>query len=253
MKIEVNLDKTSRSASIKKSSGSTIIPSNKVAEYRISESEFYILEALFNNVGSTMDRGALSAIGWEGRIVSPNSIPVAINNLRRVLDNIAGDNSIYTEKGVGYGFKNNLKINIQFTSNKSKIHSSPKKKEKKVNKFFWCNFVFLLIIFIYNLFLDKKILVDIYSKKTLIALVAKGDDNVVIELILNKQGYKFEDTLSLKEIHERGELKQWVVVNVNSGNYVLDCVGKDGKVIALTSNKDSDLINVLSSDTGCLI
>lgn len=58
---------------------------------------------MYNNKGQAVSRDKLLSTGWNGRVVSPNSIPVAIANLRRVFREISGNELIFTVKGFGYG------------------------------------------------------------------------------------------------------------------------------------------------------
>ncbi|WP_339087099.1 winged helix-turn-helix domain-containing protein [Shewanella chilikensis] len=77
--------------------------STNTRRYKCSTPELYILKEMYNNKGQAVSRDKLLSTGWNGRVVSPNSIPVAIANLRRVFREISGNELIFTVKGFGYG------------------------------------------------------------------------------------------------------------------------------------------------------
>ncbi|MGC3962672.1 MAG: winged helix-turn-helix domain-containing protein [Rhodocyclaceae bacterium] len=72
---------------------------------RLSGAEVAILEQLLGNEGVLQGKDELLSIGWSGRPVSPNSLPVAIANLRRHLQGSPPELEIRTLPREGYLLK----------------------------------------------------------------------------------------------------------------------------------------------------
>lgn len=72
---------------------------------RLSGAEVAILEQLLANEGVVQSKEDLLSIGWSGRPVSPNSLPVAIANLRRHLQGPPPEVEIRTLPREGYLLK----------------------------------------------------------------------------------------------------------------------------------------------------
>lgn len=80
---------------------------------RLNKSEASILAFLLKNINCFSSKDDLLCEGWPGKVVSPNSLAVAIKNIRRALSNATPDFSIETNHGRGYtlhGDANTFKI-----------------------------------------------------------------------------------------------------------------------------------------------
>lgn len=73
-------------------------------EIKLSQAETLIMVHFLTNVEQPFSRDSLLSIGWEGRPISPNSLPVAIGNLRKVFVNSATHVEIKSIPRAGYAF-----------------------------------------------------------------------------------------------------------------------------------------------------
>ncbi|MCE7635814.1 helix-turn-helix domain-containing protein [Vibrio fluvialis] len=81
--------------------GSYFIAVDKV-RYKCSYAESAILAHLLNHKGEYYSKENLASIGWPGKLVSKNSVPVSIANLRKILKNHTQLDIIINEKNKGY-------------------------------------------------------------------------------------------------------------------------------------------------------
>ncbi len=81
--------------------GSHFITVDQV-KYKCSYAESVILRQLLHNKGKFFSRDELASIGWPGKLVSKNSVPVSIANLRKIFKNHTKLDVISNEKNKGY-------------------------------------------------------------------------------------------------------------------------------------------------------
>ncbi|MCE7657252.1 winged helix-turn-helix domain-containing protein, partial [Vibrio fluvialis] len=81
--------------------GSYFIAVDQV-RYKCSYAESAILAHLLNHKGEYYSKENLASIGWPGKLVSKNSVPVSIANLRKILKNHTQLDIIINEKNKGY-------------------------------------------------------------------------------------------------------------------------------------------------------
>lgn len=86
-------------------------------DVRLSQAETLILAYFLTYPEQPCSKDLLLSVGWEGRPISQNSLPVAIGNLRRVLADTDVDVEIQNIPRVGYVFSVNAKI--------TKVDNSP--------------------------------------------------------------------------------------------------------------------------------
>lgn len=79
--------------------------------YRLSSPEVNIFLSLYNNRGIGLSKDELLQIGWPDRVVTSNSIIVAIANLRKALRNHFPEELITTTTS-GYLLSNNIDVNV---------------------------------------------------------------------------------------------------------------------------------------------
>lgn len=79
-------------------------------DVRLSQAETLILAYFLNHPEQPCSKDLLLSIGWEGRPISPNSLPVAIGNLRRAFSDFNVDVEIQSIPRAGYFFSVNAKI-----------------------------------------------------------------------------------------------------------------------------------------------
>ncbi|MEC6798336.1 winged helix-turn-helix domain-containing protein [Photobacterium sp. S4TG1] len=85
---------------------------NQEATTKLSASETKILQFLIDNSGEIISREKLLEIGWPDKVVVPNSLNVAIANLRKAFK--SKNEIIITIKGAGFTIANNTFIQQQF-------------------------------------------------------------------------------------------------------------------------------------------
>lgn len=68
---------------------------------RLNKSEASILAFLLKNINYFSSKDDLLCEGWPGKVVSPNSLAVAIKNIRRALSNATPDFQSKQIMGVG--------------------------------------------------------------------------------------------------------------------------------------------------------
>ncbi len=81
---------------------------NKIIE--LNRSEFNLLLAFIESIGSVIDKNDLIEQGWPGRVVGENSLAVAIMKLRKKLEELSDSFEINNLPGEGYLFLNPLGI-----------------------------------------------------------------------------------------------------------------------------------------------
>ncbi|NLQ21382.1 hypothetical protein HGO26_00565 [Shewanella sp. S-1] len=80
-------------------------------KYKCALSEMMIIERLYYKKGCVISKSDLANIGWPGRVVSSNSVPVAIANLRKIIREQHKSEVIITDKG-GYFFALNSDVTL---------------------------------------------------------------------------------------------------------------------------------------------
>ncbi|MEC6815383.1 winged helix-turn-helix domain-containing protein [Photobacterium toruni] len=85
---------------------------NQETTTKLSASETKILQFLIDNSGEIISREKLLEIGWPDKVVVPNSLNVAIANLRKAFK--SKNEIIITIKGAGFTIANNTFIQQQF-------------------------------------------------------------------------------------------------------------------------------------------
>ncbi|WP_421275199.1 winged helix-turn-helix domain-containing protein [Aeromonas veronii] len=75
---------------------------NDEKKARLNRSESLIFAYLLKNVNHFSSKDDLLSAGWPGKFISPNSLAVAIKNIRQALSNAAPDFSIETVHRRGY-------------------------------------------------------------------------------------------------------------------------------------------------------
>lgn len=80
--------------------GDLIWNDSVVAQLSVSEAQ--VLQCLMDSRGELVTKEMLLDVGWPNKVVQPNSLTVAIKNIRKALANIAIDVSIETRHRKGY-------------------------------------------------------------------------------------------------------------------------------------------------------
>ncbi|WP_417884320.1 winged helix-turn-helix domain-containing protein [Vibrio rumoiensis] len=98
---EIDMDANDIEVSCGKEGGNYFINVGDV-RYKCSYAESEILSTLLQNKGTFFSKEELASIGWPGKLVSKNSVPVSMANLRKIFKNHTKLDVISNEKNKGY-------------------------------------------------------------------------------------------------------------------------------------------------------
>lgn len=96
---------------------------NQIKVGRNNQTETLVLACLISNKGALVTKESLLDVGWPGKFVAPNSLTVAIKNIRKLLSNAKSDIYIETVHRKGYILhvkKDNI-VNVSTTKNDLKL------------------------------------------------------------------------------------------------------------------------------------
>ncbi len=103
--------------------GSYFITVDEV-RYKCSYADSAILSNLLQSKGKFFSRDELALIGWPGKLVSKNSVPVSIANLRKIFKNHTKLDVISNEKNKGYVIQvDKIKL-VDVAINEEKSHEA---------------------------------------------------------------------------------------------------------------------------------
>lgn len=232
--------------------------------YKCSTPEFHILHELYLGKGLAIDRDTLLEVGWSGRIVSPNSVPVAITNLRKILKDISGINLIYTKKGLGYGLETR-QSNIQFdfiTDNISPIPNTAPPQKNFNSKHIFSTLIISLSLFfipfaITKTLTHKKPKINIYTNG-INKLITKSEinntiDNQAINLIIKSLNYQIIDSVDFYDIaKEFKKNKNTIIFNHTAELFSIYCVyNSHDNINTYATNSETAALDILKDGTIC--
>ncbi|MGL5345466.1 MAG: winged helix-turn-helix domain-containing protein [Plesiomonas sp.] len=111
--------------------------SKKIAQ--LNKSECLVLAYLLKNTNRFSSKDDLLCEGWPARVVSPNSLAVAIKNIRRSLSKITQEFSIETNHGRGYTLHGDvnkftiLSAEPHYSKDNKTYHAEPLYEESPAN------------------------------------------------------------------------------------------------------------------------
>lgn len=144
-----------------------ITENGEVSLSSLSDVEFSIFLLLIKSYPHVLSREAILEQCWAGKVVTDNSINVAISNIRSCLGGYGLSGLILTERGMGY--KTSNKIILEETdeiknekTKKSFVFTMKIFKEEKAVHFYYMFFInvlmFILIIFMIRAYIQASLL-----------------------------------------------------------------------------------------------
>ncbi|GAB1040505.1 winged helix-turn-helix domain-containing protein [Shewanella algae] len=236
--------------------------------YKCSTPEFYILKELYLSRGQAVSRDKLLDAGWHGRIVSPNSIPVAIANLRRIFREISGNNIIFTKKGFGYGL-DTLQGNIQLefiNDNINPVYTeavtpTPQKTNFSLRRILYITSISLALFFVPFAITKAlthtppriKIYTNGINKIITISRIKNTIDKQAINSVIEELNYQLIGTVDFYEIGRTiKDNRDTIILSHRSGLFSIDCINKSHNSInTYVSYADASILNKLKDGTVC--
>lgn len=242
--------------------------------YKCSYAESAILSHCLHNKGKFFSRDELETIGWPGKLVSKNSVPVSIANLRKIFKNHTKLDVIANEKNKGYVVQIDKVKLVDTNINQEKVHetiadneaseSSDVARKPNINRtklfvsklalypLLFVNIALLLIALFYNqteLELPK---VNVIKSGNYVA-VFTGDSQLLsyLESIQSSQ----ESTLrGFQDIEEelklaRQENKNIYFINSSGERVVIDCLVND-QLVSFSGDDIEKIVGELN-EKGC--
>lgn len=257
---------------VRQNNGNPSINTN-TRRYKCSTPELYILKEMYNNKGQAVSRDKLLSTGWNGRIVSPNSIPVAIANLRRVFREITGNELIFTVKGFGYGLDTMQDyIKFEFILDNQEMSSIEQGKntesasQSKQNNPSSIKTIAIAMVSITLFFIPFTIKISMTENLPQANVYTNGKTKIItlaemkntkeqnnIEYIIQKLNYKIIGTVDFYDLKaEIKDNKNTIILSYGTGVFSIDCINKsNNKVSTYVSHNETSIYNKIKDGTAC--
>lgn len=250
--------------------------------YKCSYAESAILHTMLQNKGNFYSKEELATIGWPGKLVSKNSVPVSIANLRKIFKNHTKLDVITNEKNKGYviivdkvkliakaettetGRQHEQpsvsNINVATPVSTSGVNQSKLNTIKMVMSrsmaypLFVVNIAFLLFVISYNQSDLENFKINVVKSDNYIA-VSTNDSNILTQFKKDKIDKK-TDHDSFTSIEKditlaKQENKNIIFINSLGDRVVIDCLAED-KLVSYSGNDIDAIISELN-EKGCEI
>ncbi|WP_221051691.1 winged helix-turn-helix domain-containing protein [Shewanella algae] len=209
--------------------------------YKCSIPEFYILKELYLSRGQAVSRETLGCrLAWKNCF--PNSIPVAIANLRRIFREISGNNIIFTKKGFGYGL-DTLQGNIQLefiNDNINPVYTeavtpTPQKTNFSLRRILYITSISLALFFVPFAITKAlthtppriKIYTNGINKIITISRIKNTIDKQAINSVIEELNYQLIGTVDFYEIGRTiKDNRDTIILSHRSGLFSIDCINK---------------------------
>ncbi len=258
--------------------GSYFITVDEV-RYKCSYADSAILSQLLQNKGQFFSRDDLAIIGWPGKLVSKNSVPVSIANLRKIFKNHTKLDVISNEKNKGYVVEvDKIKL-VGVDNNQEKSHetaasdepaelveavSKPEINKPKINKtklfasklalypLLFVNIALLIIALFYNQAALEPSKVKVINSANYVA-VFTGDSQVLSHLESVKSHQEstprgFQDIEQELKLAKQ-ENKSIYFINSSGERVVIDCLVND-RLVSFSGNDIEKIVGELN-EKGC--
>lgn len=203
--------------------------------YRLSLAEVLILTSMLESKGNPFSRDELLNIGWKERVVSQNSLTVAIGNIRKVIN--VNEELIITLPKEGYKIDGDVSIISSITDG---IPSSLNKDGIRffgISRFFRVllskvsviviSFSVLLLVFLFigrSLLIENERLVRAYSvvnSNVVVVVTSEMADKQLVDknIWLSKLEIKKGEYMYLSDNYELV-----VIVNTFQRLFIIDCI-----------------------------
>ncbi len=193
--------------------------------HKVAKAEISLLVFLYENRGHICSREQLASNGWPDRIVSPNSVPVAIGNLRKI-----STRELITTVDEGYMLNHSSSVTIKKIQNDR--HTEPKKIKSIFLKYLLLTIILIAIIvmplgFYHWYKINDSRLYYIKANNTLYYSSTKQ----LLVTFFDNEAY----IIARKQL-EYGANNTLYVINKYSKVYIIDCINKDEVNSISTSN-----------------
>ncbi len=201
---------------------------------KISSSELAILKALFETAPASMGKDALLNIGWADRVVTQNSLNVAITNIRSALETLTGSPGkeviTYCKDTVAKGYR--LSSDLRLIEGRGAVDAIFGESQAEssghnpiVLRLSIAMLFISMLVFVYLLYGLQGYRVETYfDADSRLLLVGKA---------LSHSAFKsFKPTDSIQMNHVRG------VLNVEDNNVLIECFNHDSverRVVSLAA------------------
>ncbi len=253
--------------------GSYFITVDEV-RYKCSYADSAILSQLLHNKGQFFSRDELATIGWPGKLVSKNSVPVSIANLRKIFKNHTKLDVISNEKNKGYVVQvDKIKlVDVDIKQEKPQepisndqspelVNVVSKPKTNRIKSFasklalyplLFVNIALLMIVLFYKQTAQVPSEVKVINSDNYVA-VFTGDSQVLThqESVITSQ----ESTLrGFQDIEEelklaKQENKNIYFINSSGERVVIDCLVND-QLVSFSGNDIEKIVGELN-EKGC--
>lgn len=208
------------------------------SEFKMARSEIYILKHLALNKGKVSSKQELASVGWEGRIVSNNSVPVAIGNIRKITEK-----KIITTIDGGYCLENGVSVVVNDELEPEQVNNLDKYKFKNADLKLSILFLFLCVGGIY---LSKNYFIANY--------IYSYENDSATYLSYNKtalSNFFPKDKLKSKKLNTSisGTGGVIYVINFDSKTYIIDCINKD--IVKSFISTNPTLVTYFLMDGNC--
>ena len=197
--------------------------------YRLSLAEVLILTSMLKSKGNPFSRDELLNIGWKERVVSQNSLTVAIGNIRKIIN--VNEELIITLPKEGYKIDGDVSIISSITDGKL---SSLNKDESRFFRvlsskvtIIVISFSVLLLIFLFighSLLIENERLVRAYSvvnSNVVVVVTSEMADKQLVDkkIWLSQLEIKKGEYMYLSDNYELV-----VIVNTFQRLFIIDCI-----------------------------
>ena len=210
-------------------------------EKKCSVSEVLILIALFKSRPNTVSKDELTRKGWPGKVVTGNSVVVAIGNLRKIFRSTLQKDIIETGKDGYY-----ISSNVHYQINESKNSEMQTTKNQSDNKLQVYLLAFsILLVFAINIYLTiKNYPEDLFQDKYNILLTPRTISIYPKEITINPTHKK---DLQITQIH-LNEINEFLKKNnlnerIKNGSLILRVIYSTPSLIVEQCISDTGLIS----------
>ncbi len=247
--------------------------------YKCSYADSAILSQLLHNKGQFFSRDDLAAIGWPGKLVSKNSVPVSIANLRKIFKNHTKLDVIFNEKNKGYviqvekiklvGVETNQERPLEATANEITANNEPSELVEAVSKpkinrtklfvsklalypLLFVNIVLLIIALFYNQTVLEPSEVKVINSENYVAVFTGGSQVLShLEGMKSSQESTPQGFLDIKEELKlaRQENKSIYFINSSGERVVIDCLVND-QLVSFSGDDIEKIVGELN-EKGC--
>ncbi|MPY24361.1 winged helix-turn-helix domain-containing protein [Shewanella sp. YLB-07] len=193
--------------------------------HKVAKAEISLLVFLYENQGHICSREQLASNGWPDRVVSSNSVPVAIGNLRKI-----SARELITTVDEGYILNNSSSVTIKKIPSDS--HTESPQKKGMLFKYLLLTIILIAIMVMPLGFYHWYKINDsrLYYIKAHNTLYYSNTKQLLVTFFDNE-----EQIIERKQL-EYGVNNTFYVINKYSKVYIIDCINQYAVNSISTSN-----------------